>query len=148
MWCDSHIMVSALFKALSNSNNSDRGGEFPVPHWYYGRLLFFFEANLLLSPGANTIGCPYAILEVIKSYKASPFSKAVPMIQPFSTEEAKKKYAVIDVVADIISTVGLIQKIEFKKNNKQAATNWFYLIFPSNPFKSNMSLNAGKISEL
>ncbi|KAI8636190.1 hypothetical protein BD408DRAFT_99981 [Parasitella parasitica] len=28
MWCDSHIMVSALFKSMSNnSNNSDRGGE-------------------------------------------------------------------------------------------------------------------------
>ncbi|CEP14481.1 hypothetical protein [Parasitella parasitica] len=131
MWCDSHIMVSALFKALSNSNNSDRGGEF---------------ANLLFSPGANTIGSLYAILEVMKSHKVSPYSKAVPMVQPFSKEKSKK-YAVIDV-ADIVSTDGLIQKIKFNKNNKPAATNWFYLFSPSNPFKSNMSLNTGKISEL
>ncbi|CEP16958.1 hypothetical protein [Parasitella parasitica] len=162
MWSDSHIMVSALFKSLSNSNNSDRGGEYvifesnirrrlnhveqPVPHWYCGRLLFFFEANLLLSPGANTTGSLYAIREVMKSHKNSPYSKAVAMVQPFFADEAKK-YAVIDV-ADIISTVGLIQKIEFYKNNKPAATNWFYLISPSTSFKSNISLNAGKISEL
>ncbi|CEP15948.1 hypothetical protein [Parasitella parasitica] len=30
MWSDSHIMVSALFKSLSNSNNSDRGGEYVI----------------------------------------------------------------------------------------------------------------------
>ncbi|CEP19777.1 hypothetical protein [Parasitella parasitica] len=107
MWCDSHIMVFALFKALSNSNNSDRGGEFRKYDWKSVRYIRGDEI----------------------------------------TQKESKKYAVIDV-ADIVSIVGLIQKIEFNKNNKPAATNWFYIISPSNPFKSNMSLNAGKISEL
>jgi hypothetical protein len=58
-----------------------------------------------------------------------------------------KKYAVLDV-ADIRSTVDLIQKAEIKRNNKVESSNWYYDISPSTAFNNDMLVNAGKISEL
>ncbi|KAG2228641.1 hypothetical protein INT48_000980 [Thamnidium elegans] len=115
-----------------------------IPNWYLGKLLFFFEIDLELEE-SRPHGSFYAVVEVMKSHKTALHSKSIPMVQPFSETE-NKKYAVIDV-ADIISTVGLIQKIDLK-NNQVESSNWFYVISPSTAFHKDMSTNAGKINDL
>ena len=115
-----------------------------IPHWFVGKLLFFFEYDLELA-GDKQQGSFYAIVEVMKAHKTASQSKSIPLIQPFSETESKK-YAVLDV-ADIISTVGLIQKTKIS-NKKIETSNWFYVISPSTAFHKDMSVNAGKINEL
>jgi hypothetical protein len=115
-----------------------------IPHWYVGKLLFFFEIDLELVEGRNC-GSFYALVEVMKHHKTSAHSKAIPMVQPFGENETKK-FAVLDA-ADIISTIGLVQKTELK-NNLVESSNWFYVISPSTAFDGDMSRNAGKISDL
>jgi hypothetical protein len=115
-----------------------------IPHWYVGKLLFFFEIDLALVQGRNC-GSFYAVVEVMKSHKTALHSKSIPLVQPFRENEAKK-YAVIDV-ADIISTVGLIQKTDLV-NKEVVSSNWYYVISPSTAFDEDMSKNAGKINDL
>lgn len=67
------------------------------------------------------------------------------MIQPFSEVETKK-YAVLDV-ANIVSTVGLIQKTDTENNNTESP-NRYYIIPPSTSFNKDISVIAGKIYEL
>ena len=115
-----------------------------VAHWFVGKLLFFFEYNLQLN-SSDECGSLYAIVEVMKTHKTSPYSKSIPMVQPFVAGQVKK-YAVIDV-ADIKSVVGLIQKTEIR-NRQVDSTNWFYVISPSTAFNVDMASCAGKLSEL
>ncbi|KAI8640490.1 hypothetical protein BD408DRAFT_434132 [Parasitella parasitica] len=163
LWFDSHIIRSALFKHKNISESSganERGGEYimfdsnirkkvnrqfvPMPHWFVGKALFFFEANLDLVEG-QAHGSLYAFVEVMKNHKTSPYSKYVPMVQP-SREDETKKYAVSDV-ADIRTIAGLIQKTDIK-NNRAESSNWYFVISPSSAFDQDMSVNAGKLSDL
>lgn len=91
------------------------------------------------------VGSFYAVAEMMKTHKTSPFSKSIPLVQPFKDNETKK-YAVLDA-ADIISVVGLIQKTDLK-NNQVESSNWFYVISPSTAFNQDMSTNAGKLTDL
>lgn len=69
------------------------------------------------------------------------------MVQPFGSNNTKK-YAVLDV-ADIRSVVSLIQKTDVVNNKRKVeSSNWFYEISPSTAFNQDMSINAGKISDL
>ena len=116
-----------------------------IPHWYVGKLLFFFEFDLEITKPSRRHGSFYALVEVMKIHKTAPHSTTIPMVQPFLATEAKK-YAILDA-ADIISVVGLIQKTDLK-NNQVESSNWFYVISPSTAFHLDMSTNAGKNSDL
>ncbi|CEP20180.1 hypothetical protein [Parasitella parasitica] len=113
-------------KKKSRSDSSageERGGEYivfdsnvrkklnhhfvPVSHWFVGKTLIYFEANLDLAPGQTCVSL-YAFVEVMKIHKASPYAKYIQMVQPFRDHETKK-FAVLDV-ADIRTITGLIQK--------------------------------------
>ncbi|KAG2228435.1 hypothetical protein INT48_000366, partial [Thamnidium elegans] len=115
-----------------------------ISNWYVAKVLFFFEIDLEL-PESRSCGSFYAVVEVMKSHKTSPYSKCIPLVHPFPANETKK-YAVIDV-GDILSVVGLIQKTDLV-NNQAQSSNWFYVISPSTAFDRDMSINTGKISDL
>ncbi|GAA5802204.1 hypothetical protein HPULCUR_012118 [Helicostylum pulchrum] len=161
LWLDSHVLTSVLFKSNLPASSNKRGGEFimfesnvkkrmnkrlqSIPHWYVGKLLFFFEFDLEITEPSRRHGSFYALVEVMKIHKTAPHSTTIPMVQPFLATEAKK-YAILDA-ADIISVIGLIQKTDLK-NNQIESSNWFYVISPSTAFHLDMSTNAGKISDL
>jgi len=118
-----------------------RGHIVSVPHWYVGKLLFFFAFNLELG---NPHGSLYAVVEVMNLHRTANHSKSIPMVQPFKQDS--KKHVVIDV-ADITSVVGLIQKTDIVANTIKSF-NWFYAIAPYTAFNDDMSTNAGQISNL
>jgi hypothetical protein len=118
-----------------------------VPHWFVGKVLFYFEYDLQLAIRDNGISCGslYAIVEVMKHHQTSPHSKNIPMVQPFRENETKK-FVVIDV-ADIVSVVGLLQKTDLVNRNIESS-NWFYVISPSTAFDTNMASYSGKLGDL
>ena len=151
MWADSHTHQSALFKSKFAAG-SKRGGEYvmfssthktisrgaskAVSHWYVGKILFYFEYNLQTSH--SPAGSFYAVAEVMSKHSTAAHSKSIPLVCPFGNTQSKK-YAVFDV-ADIISTVGLLEK--------SADSQWLFVISPTTAFSNDMSKTAGSIVNL
>ncbi|CEP06937.1 hypothetical protein, partial, partial [Parasitella parasitica] len=161
LWSNGHILTSSIFKEKSKA--ATRGGEFvmfesnvkkrlnqriqSVAHWFIGKVLFYFEYDLqlALNEGETSCGSLYAVVEVMKNHRTSPYSNNIPLVQPFRDSEVKK-FAVVNV-ADIVSTVGLLQKTDLL-NRRIQTSNWFYVISPSTAFDENMASYCGHLGDL
>lgn len=153
MWSDSHIFLSVLFKKqFAGSSNNVRGGEYVmftsnhiqgsshsgvVTSWYVAKVLFFFEYNI--ESTRSSVGSFFAVAEVMNKHSTASHSKSIPRVLPFSGSGSQKKVVVFDV-ADIVTTVGLVQE--------SSASKWLYVISPSTAFNNDMNRNAGMIRNL
>ncbi|KAG2211246.1 hypothetical protein INT47_006366 [Mucor saturninus] len=144
LWSNNQVLISDFFK--SNNNLSSRGGKFlmfkavhqnlqfrSVERWYVCKALFFFGFSFCEGSGYH-----YVYGELMKTNEVSPYSKAIPRVKAYSTNE-QKKFVVFNA-EDIMCSVGLVNTTDHSFN--------MYVIRTAEAFEEDMSKLAGKVGDI